>query len=254
MVLVEPRPEIVPESATSGAAEVHGQPAPPDPPAPTEPSPSAEAARQLQRSRDCAPGQELRQEDHALLDYYGDDVTLSVVRISPSDSLNLRQTPGVHGAVLRKLPFRLEGLRPTGLACRVDGALWLQVEIDSLRGWVNGRHARPTAAFRALDAIDQTPRGRFVAPTLAELGERLRRAIEASAGDGACGKIVVELVGSVERQGTGQLALHFAPCGDDSIAGREYVAAVHLESGHWRIEQLEKREICWRGSTEGLCI
>jgi hypothetical protein len=41
----------------------------------------------------------------------------------------------------------MEGLRPTGHACRVEGALWLEVEVHGMRGWVNHRYARPAAAF-----------------------------------------------------------------------------------------------------------
>ena len=70
----------------------------------------------------------------------------------------------------------------------------------------------------------------------------------------ACSSTDVEVIGHHEHQGIGQIVLFTAPMGDDSISGVEYVAYALFEAGVWTLAQLEQRETCRRGSSDGYCI
>jgi hypothetical protein len=201
----------------------------------------------------CAPGEHPTEADRwALEPYQRSD--LAVSRVAPADTLNLRASPGARARVVHPLPFLLEGLRHTGRACRADGGLWLEVEHGARRGWLNQRYVSPAAAFRAVEAIGETPAVDFSAPTLAELARRLRHAIASKQSALAGAALDVEVVGHHERQGIGQIVLFTKPMGDDSISGIEYVAYAVFDDGLWRLSQLEQRETCRRGSSDGYCV
>jgi hypothetical protein len=201
----------------------------------------------------CGPGQEPTVADRLTLEPYRRS-DLAVFGVGPADTLNLREGPGARAPVVDELPFLLEGLRHTGRACRADDRFWLEVEHGSRRGWVNERYVSPVGAFRSIEAIGRTTSVQFAAPTFAELGRRLRSAIaeEQSALAGAA--LDVEVIGQHEVQGIGRIVLFWTPLGNDSISGVEYVAYGVYEAGLWKLEQLEQREICLRGSSDGHCV
>ena len=178
---------------------------------------------------------------------------LSVVRIRPDDQLNLRQTPSVRGTSVALLPFRFEGLRPTGHACRVDNALWVEVESSLGRGWVNQYYAQPSSSFRRVERVGATPSEQLRSATLPGLAALLRQDLASFSGIGPSGKSEVELVGFIEQGNKGQIVLFDANGGDDSISGQEFVVAVARANGGWRVQQVELRATCWRGVSEGLC-
>jgi hypothetical protein len=201
----------------------------------------------------CAPGEQPTEADRLTLEPYQRS-DLAVFRVAPTDTLKLRASPGARAPVVVPLPFLLEGLRHTGRACRADGGLWLEVEHGARHGWVNERYVSPAAAFRSVEAIGETPAAHFAAPTLVELARRLRRAIASEQSALAGGALDVELVGHHEHQGIGQIVLFMTPMGDDSISGVEYVAYAVFDAGLWKLSQLEQRETCQRGSSEGYCV
>jgi hypothetical protein len=213
---------------------------------PHEPAPAAEPTV-------CAPGQHPTEADRWMLEPYQRS-DLVVFRVAPADTLNLRASPGARAPVVDPLPFLFEGLRHTGRACRADGGLWLEVEHGARRSWVNQRYVSPAAAFRSVEAIGKTPAGHFSAPTLAELARRLRHAIASEQSALAGAALDVEVVGHHERQGIGQVVLFTTPVGDDSISGVEYVAYAVFDAGLWTLAQLEQRETCRRGSSDGYCL
>ena len=128
------------------------------------------------------------------------------------------------------------------------------MEHGARRGWVNERYVSPAAAFRSVEAIGETQATRFAAPTLAELARRLRDAIATEQSALAGAALDVEVVGHGEGEGIGQIVLFWTPMGNDSISGVEYVAYAVFEAGLWKLEQLEQRETCLRGSSDGYCV
>ncbi len=195
----------------------------------------------------------MTERQHLILDGLGRS-PLAVVRIRPDDTLSLRAAPGVGSEISAKLPFRFEGLRPTGRACRVNDALWVEVQTTASQGWVNQRYAQPASAFRPLDGLGETPLARLTAPTLQKLSALLHRTLTSHSGIGPSGRSEVELVGAHVQGNRAQVVLFDGHGGDDSISGEEYAATAVLDSGSWRVERLEQRETCWRGVSEGLCL
>jgi hypothetical protein len=213
----------------------------------------ADGSERSRRDERCAKGQALGEREHVLLDGFA-DAPLSVVRIRPDDQLSLRVAPGIGAAIAAKLPFRFEGLRPTGQACRVDRALWLEVETGQQRGWVNQRFAQPTAAFQSLDQLGETPLAQLTAPTLEQLSQLLYRVLKSYSGVGPSGQAEVELIGRTEQKNSAQIVLFDGNGGDDSLSGKEYLAQAVFEAARWRVQRLEQRATCWRGVRDGLCL
>jgi hypothetical protein len=139
-----------------------------------------DAALRRVSAEKCTPSHQPTELDHIQLAYY-DESPLAVVRIAPDDQLNLRLNPGKDAAVVAQLPFLSVGLRPTGQACRVDGALWLEVTASERSGWVNSRYARPAAAFRSVERVSEVEVTTLQARSLSELGRRLGGYVAADA-------------------------------------------------------------------------
>ena len=214
----------------------------------------AEATPHPERSwndEGCAPGQALTERERSVLEGYASS-PLSVVRIRPDDQLSLRSAPNVHASVVVRLPFGLGGLRPTGFACHVNGALWLEVETGRARGWVNERFAKPTSVFQALDNLGGTPLDQLTAPNLEQLSRLLRRVLSSYSGVGPSGR--VEVIGRYQQQDAAQIVLFDGHGGDDSLSGQEYLAWVVFAAQRWRVQRLQQRATCWRGvSDDGEC-
>jgi uncharacterized protein YraI len=200
----------------------------------------------------CAPARELS-EDERLGMYRYERSDLSAFRVSPADRLNLRARPGNRAPLVDKLPFLFSGLRHTGSACLADGGLWLEVEHGKRRGWVSAHHVAPAAAFHRVE-LDEDRAQQLSAPHLVELARRLRDALAREHTKLAGARVDVELVGHRERGGVAEIALFVTPVGSDSSLGFEYVAFAVLDAGRWRLEAVEARDICSRGSGGGYCV
>jgi hypothetical protein len=218
--------------------------------APKEPD---DAQRWRTRTAKCSPGQELTELDHLRMDYHNESA-LSVVRVAPSDHLNLRAHPGVGAAVVAELPFLAGGLIATGHACRTDGAVWLEVSTSGKRGWVSSSYAQHAAALRVVEAVGETRVGTLRDASFGELGARLRALIAKHARAPGEPPAKVLIVGQQERDGTGQIVLTYEAMGDDSIAGVELMAHAVRVDDAWTIAKLEQRELCRRGTSDGYCI
>ncbi len=238
-------------------------PVPSKPPRPTDASPQGasptasgeptEAAGRARRESACEPGQELSAREH-LLAWEAERQVLSVVRVRPDDTLNLRASPGIHAPVLAQLAFRSGDLHPTGRACSVKGELWLEVDAPAGRGWVNERFARPAAAFRTVSADGERALDALHARELDALVRMLVQRQRSIAGEGPGGPVPIEVVGIVRDQRAAQILLWVGADGDDSISGFELLVSAVLTKKGWRAVRLEQRETCHRGVADGLCL
>ena len=214
------------------------------------PAEASDEVRWRERWKDCLDGQALTEAQNRELDYFHDS-PFSVIRVSPSDTLNVRRESSPNAESLAKLGFREAGLRWTGGACNVAGTLWFEIEAKGLRGWVNGFYARPTSKPR-----DETARVKAWASgsktlDLAQFTDRLRLAVaRQEASTPLCD---AKLIGSALEGVRARIVLYVTCGGDDSIAGSELLVTASSGKDGWAITSVDWRDVCWRGADE-LCI
>jgi hypothetical protein len=228
---------------------------------PVKSTPTADVAevsdeeRWRARWRRCPPGQALDEAQQRALDYFR-ETPLSVIRVSPSDSLSLRSSSSPRADLVAKLDFQQSDLRWTGSACNVHGTLWFEVEWRGLRGWVNGLYAQPTTpAYDATERVKSwLPIGR--PKSLNQLAEQLRRLAAQYEGGGEADPATwcdVKTVGSALDGPRARIVL-FVECGsNDSIAGSQLLVSATEEAQGWSVSSVEQRDVCLRGAEE-LCI
>jgi hypothetical protein len=233
------------------ATEAYSEASSRQPPAALEVAELPDEVRWRERSKICPPAQALADSQNRALDYFNES-PLSVVRVSPGDSLHLRRSSSPDAESLAMLDFQQAGLRWTGSACNVRGSLWLEVEWNELRGWVNGLYAQPTSSPR-----DETERVKswLGTPTkvFTQFVEQLRQAVSRHetpaelATSFACG---VKTVGAEPDRSRARIVL-FVDCrADDSIAGSQLLVTATQDAGGWRVAGVEWRDVCLRGAAE----
>ena len=141
-------------------------------PAPAVP----DEVRWRERWKVCPPGQALAEAQNRALDYFHES-PFSVIRVAPGDTLNLRSSSSPDAASLAKLDFQQTGMRWTGNACNVRGALWFEVEWSGLRGWVNGFYAQPTSKPRNETERVKPWLGTAKPKSFSQFVEQLRRGV-----------------------------------------------------------------------------
>lgn len=239
-----PPPDTAPTARTEAPAEESH-----------ETSERSDEVRWRKRSKACPPGQALDEVQNRSLDYFHAS-PFSVIRVSPADTLNLRSSSSPNAESLAQLDFQQAGLRWTGSACNVRGALWFELEWGGLRGWVNGLYAQPTAKTR-----DDTERvkpwlGTAKPKSFARFVEHLRRSVaqhEALAGPDTSEWCGVKTVGSQVDGSRARIVLFVECAGNDSIAGTQLLVTATQDATGWSIANVECREICLRGAEES-CI
>ncbi|HUG61573.1 MAG TPA: SH3 domain-containing protein [Methylomirabilota bacterium] len=68
-----------------------------------------------------------------------------VVDVSQTDTLNVREQPGVDSAVVDTLPAVAADVVVTGERVEIDGSVWWRIVTENARGWVNARYLTPMA-------------------------------------------------------------------------------------------------------------
>lgn len=68
----------------------------------------------------------------------------TVVYVTADDTLAVRRTPGVDGALVGTLAPGTRGVQITGGSLQVDGSSWAPVLTDTLQGWVNSTYLTTT--------------------------------------------------------------------------------------------------------------
>jgi len=177
--------------------------------------------------------------------------TLAVMGVAHDDVLNLRAAPGASQAILAGIPPLYSDLTALGETRQLTGSMWIQVEYEDQRGWVNLRFI----AYLG-DTTDVT------ADVISNLGER--PVAETMLG---LGLIVAETFVSEEPRSDlvvsvaptvgdlGEVTYDVVGLGDDAVRGvRLHVFGQPVDGG-FSLDAVEMTTLCGRGAdSDGFCL
>jgi hypothetical protein len=177
---------------------------------------------------------------------------LIVIGVVYDDTLNVRQGPGLGGAILTTLAPTAKGIVATGNNRLLPNSIWFQIETEDALGWASGSFLAyegftdditaavvnhlggiPTeATMDDLAAVVATTRASV------EPESKITTTIEAASGD--LHEITIDVVG----------------LGDDALRGeRLHIFGEPLEGGGFSLKSVERTLLCGRGVAEGgLCV
>lgn len=176
---------------------------------------------------------------------------LAVVAVAADDTLNVREGPGVGFEIVRDLPPLADGLVATGANRRIDdGALWAEVDVDGVTGWVNSTFvAHPGQVIDVTGELEPPPR----AATMLELG---RAVADRRSGGGEEPAPTVTVVSGPTVGDLGEIVIDVTGRMDDSVAGERLhvFAQPGTDGGEFVVRTVEATLLCLRGVSDGLCL
>lgn len=179
-------------------------------------------------------------------------MSLAVIGVEHDDVLNVRAGPGVNERVLMTAAPTSEGLIAQGRTrITPDGALWTEVELDQIIGWVHLGYVATIGSTNDVTAQVVSGLGEYpTASSMVDLG-RLVSTMYASLEP--VSRIV--MVADSEPGDVRDVTFDVIGVGDDAIRGyRIRVFAVAVSDG-LGFHSAELTTLCGRGVTDdGLCI
>lgn len=177
---------------------------------------------------------------------------LIVIGVVYDDVLNVREIPGLTGAIITTLAPTAKGIVAAGNSRLLPNSIWYQIETEDALGWASG-------SFLAYEGFTDDITSEVVKdlggiPTeatmddLAALVAGTRASVEPesditttiAATSGDLHEITIDVVG----------------LGDDALRGeRLHIFGEPLEGGGFSLKSVERTLLCGRGVTEdGLCV
>lgn len=174
---------------------------------------------------------------------------LGVVGVDAADTLNIRSGPATSYEVVAELAPLADNLVATGNNRSVDDAIWVEVTVDGVSGWVNSSFVSHLGAPRDVTAD-------LADPTMSE--STIINLVDAIVEDRFGGEITPDVVTSSEEFDDAGAVLTIDVLGlqDDSVAGeRLHIVAGPADVGAgYALVSLESTVLCSRGVSEGLCL
>jgi hypothetical protein len=176
---------------------------------------------------------------------------LGVVNVSPSDHLHLRAAATARSTSLAQLAYDESGLVPTGLLCKMEGVVWVQLVRENLVGWASTRFLGPVTSSH-----DFTAKYRPFVPTTpqaspAQFSRRIIEAREKKFGGRREGHYETKLEGISVTGGTARATFRSCCELDDSVRGQLVVVEMKKAKGGWIYVGATGRYLCYRGVGTG---
>lgn len=176
---------------------------------------------------------------------------LIVVGVMYDDQLNVREIPGLGGAVITVLPPTATGIVATGNNRLLPNSIWFQIETEDALGWTSGSFLAYEGFTDDITAAVVSDLGGYpteatmddlaalVAATRAttEPESKITTTVAATAGD--LHEITIDVIG----------------IGDDAQRGdRLHIFGEPVEGGGFTLKSVERTLLCGRGvSEDGKC-
>jgi len=177
--------------------------------------------------------------------------TLAVMGVAHDDVLNLRAAPGASQAILAGIPPLYSDLTALGETRQLTGSMWIQVEYEGQRGWVNLRFIAYLGDTTDVTADVVSNLGeRPVAGTMLELGLIVA---ETFVSEEPRSDLVVSAAPTVGD--LGEVTYDVVGLGDDAVRGvRLHVFGQPVDGG-FSLDAVEMTTLCGRGAdSDGFCL
>lgn len=170
--------------------------------------------------------------------------TLAVIGVAHDDVLNLRAAPGADQSILVGIPPLYSDLIAIGETRQLPGSMWIAVDYDGQRGWVNLRYigylgdtSDATAAI--VDNLGENP----VAGTMLDLGWIVAESLASDDPPSDLVLTVAPVVGDL-----GEVTYDVIGLGDDAVRGlRVHVFGQPVDDG-FALDAVEVTALCGRGA------
>lgn len=177
--------------------------------------------------------------------------TLAVIGVAHDDVLNLRSAPGADQDILAGIPPLHANLTAVGETRELPGSMWIGVEYDGTRGWVNLRFVGYLGETTdATAAIIDNLGGRPAADTMLDLGLIIA---ESLASDEPKSDLVVTVAPSTGD--LGEVTYDVIGLGDDAVRGLRVHVFGEPTNGEFSLRTVEITSLCGRGADDqGGCV
>jgi hypothetical protein len=177
--------------------------------------------------------------------------TLAVIGVAHDDVLNLRSAPGADQDILAGIPPLHANLTAVGETRELPGSMWIGVEYDGTRGWVNLRFVGYLGdTTDATAAIIDNLGGRPAADTMLDLGLIIA---ESLASDEPKSDLVVTVAPSAGD--LGEVTYDVIGLGDDAVRGLRVHVFGEPTNGEFSLRTVEITSLCGRGADDqGGCV
>jgi len=177
--------------------------------------------------------------------------TLAVIGVAHDDVLNLRAAPGADQDILTGIPPLHANLTAVGETRQLPGSMWIGVEYNNTRGWVNLRFVGYLGdTTDATATIIDNLGGRPVADTMLDLGLIVA---ESLASDDPKSDLVVTVAPSAGD--LGEVTYDVIGLGDDAVRGLRVHVFGEPANGEFSLRTVEITSLCGRGvDDQGGCV
>ena len=177
--------------------------------------------------------------------------TLAVIGVAHDDVLNLRSAPGANQEILAGIPPLYSSLTAVGETRQLPGSMWIGVDYQGTRGWVNlrfvgylGDTTDATAAI--IDNLGDRP----VADTMLELGLIIAESLASEEPESDLVVTVAPSSGDL-----GEVTYDVIGLGDDAVRGLRVHVFGQPTDGAFSLRTVEITSLCGRGADDqGGCV
>ncbi len=179
-------------------------------------------------------------------------VVLGVVSVAHDDVLNVRDLPGLEGAIIAELDPLEDEVSATGRARLLPTTIWYEVISQGTRGWANASYLAylgdtDDAASEIVELLGAIP----TAETMEALGSAAAAALASEDPPSQITMSVAPTQGDL-----GEVTFDVLGLGDDAVYGfRLHVFGQPSGAGGFSLHSVQRTLLCGRGVTpDGLCV
>lgn len=174
-----------------------------------------------------------------------------VVGVAHDDVLNHRAGPGVGAGIIGEIPPTNDDLTALGNTRELPSTIWIEVEYEGARGWVNVSYVAYAGPVVDMTADIVADLGGYPTnPSLTGLAEEIAD-VFASGGEPATRAVQVAPVGG---SSLGEVFYDVIGFADDSIRGLRLHIFAEKGTGGYAMKSVEARFLCGRGVSVDSCV
>ena len=167
-----------------------------------------------------------------------------------SDSLNVREGPGVSHAILTTLEIRASNVRALGMTWSRPESIWYGVDIDGVQGWASAKFlSQEGGTFDFKSQVVEEVGGIPSSDSLVQLGIDVANVLASEDPPSLIVQSGRQVVGDL-----GEVVFDVLRLGDDALYGYRLHVFASNDGGTWSLRSLEATLFCLRGTDRGFCV